>query len=129
MFTDALVEEYERSLTYVETDESINTKPVTIRIPDDDVAFAQAIANYYRTSRSAVLQDLLKAAMQDFFHRLPPDARMSISKQSDEIFKKDFEAAKAASGDSSRFFYGVTSWLGLALMIEKKKQEQGEASE
>jgi len=96
--------------------EDVDSRPITVRLPSDDVAFAQAAANYYRTNRSSFLQDLLRVALQDFFWKLPVDSRMSICSAADELWKKEV----SVSGRD-------IDWLSLARAEERQKQQ--EASE
>lgn len=80
-----LLADYEESLCekFVE---SPLTRPVTVRLPLETVALIEVLADHYKTNRSAFLQEMIGASVNEFFRLLPQEKRMRISEKADSRF-------------------------------------------
>lgn len=113
MTVKKLIDSYEDARKEESFNELFENRPITVRMSFEDVAFMQAVADYYRQSRSALAQNLLESALDEVFASIPESSIMQIAESADAIFRKD--AAKNAADQGGTFeICGYSKWLGLA---------------
>lgn len=110
-----MISEYEENRSD-SISEAFEPRPVTIRMPVDDLSLAQAVADYYQMSRAAFLQQIIDASLIEFFNSLPNESRMTIAKSAEEIARKEMEKLVSDKG-ATYFQAGFRKWLGLAKLL------------
>jgi hypothetical protein len=110
-----MISEYEENRSD-SISEAFEPRPVTIRMPVDDLSLAQAVADYYQMSRAAFLQQIIDASLIEFFNSLPNESRMTIAKSAEEIAIKEMEKLVSDKG-GTYYRVGFCKWLGLAKVL------------
>ncbi len=124
MSIESLIFNYERALS-ADSRESYETRVLSSRISIDDFCFIQAISDFYRTTRSSVVQELLSESLREFFDKLPESSRLSIATATQDLYimeeKKTFE--EQCPGLSFKFSGRSTSWFAIANYMSGNKLE------
>ena len=116
-----MISEYEENRSD-SISEAFENRPVTVRMPVDDLSLAQAVADYYQMSRAAFLQQIIDASLIEFFNSLPHESRMAIAKSADDLSKKEME--KIASDKGGTYFrVGCSKWLASAILLEQESEK------
>lgn len=97
--------------------QSLETRPVTIRMSSIDICFAQSVADYFRTTRSAFLQDLLRESLRDFFMQLSPELRKVLGEASDKAYRSDMKQVFEEAGGEF-YMQGDSEYLYLSKSAE-----------
>lgn len=116
---------YKDLIDYYERDsvsQVVDIRPLSVRIPAVDLAFSQAVADFFRTTRAGFVQNLLGIALTDFFNSLSNDDRLTIAKASHEIYLRDLQKACSDVGEDVSF-HGCSKWLGMALAMNEGIKE------
>lgn len=123
MSIESLISELERNKSGEVS--AFAPRTLTIRIPGDDVALCQAIADHYRVSRASFVSGLCTEALNDVFCALPPEYRKSIADAANQIYVEEMTKLIESEGKGEKFFqHGFSKWQGLDELLRRGDQEQ-----
>ena len=122
MSIESILAGYEASL-HQDVYESLETRVLSTRICIEDFMLLQAIADFYRRTRSGVSQDFLQDSLHDFFKNLPESSRLSIATSAHELYVKEME--KIAKENQGSFeILGYSKWLAIAKAMSGEFQKE-----
>ena len=108
---------------------AFSPRTITIRIPGEDVALSQAIADYYRVSRASFVSSICAEALNDVFCALPHEDRKSIADAANQIYVDEMTKLAESDGKGSKFFQsGLSKWQAIDELLRREEQKQEQAA-